>query len=347
MTGESTVLIVDDEESVRESLRLALGGDGYRLAFARDGLEGLDLARRLKPDLVLLDVRMPGLDGFEVCRRLRAEPTVAEVPILIVTVLADRASRLAGIEAGADDFLSRPFDWDEVRRRVRTIIRLNRYRKLQDAYRELSEAYDATMAGWIHALDLRDHETEGHAQRVTDLTVRLARALGLADEQLVHLRRGALLHDIGKIGVPDAILRKPGPLSDEELAIMRRHPAEAYEMLKSIEFLKPALDIPYCHHERWDGTGFPQGLAGEAIPLAARIFAVVDVWDALLYDRPYRAAWPRDRVREHLRSLAGNHLDPHVVEVFLAMEEEESSLIASRPAAAASGGPGGQRRTPA
>ncbi|MGH9464996.1 MAG: HD-GYP domain-containing protein [Thermoanaerobaculia bacterium] len=321
MASDSTVLIVDDEESVREALRLVLAGDGYRLAFASDGLEGLEAATRLKPDLILLDVRMPGLDGFEVCRRLRADPAVAEVPVVIVTVLADRQSRLTAIEAGADEFLSRPFDWDEVRRRVRTILGLNRYRKLQDAYRELAEAYDETMAGWVRALDLRDHETEGHTQRVTDLTVRLARELGIGDEQLVHLRRGALLHDIGKIGVPDAILRKPGPLTDEERQIMCRHPAHAYEMLQSIEFLQPALDIPYCHHEHWDGQGFPRGLAGEAIPLAARIFAVVDVWDALRYERPYRAAWPRDRVREHLRSLAGSHLDPRVVEAFLDMEE--------------------------
>jgi putative two-component system response regulator len=325
MASDSTVLIVDDEESVRESLQLALAGDGYRLAFASDGLEGLEAAARLKPDLILLDVRMPGLDGFEVCRRLRADPDVAEVPILIMTVLSDRESRLAGIEAGADDFLSRPFDWDEVRQRVRTIIRLNRYRKLQDAYHELREAYDETMEGWVHALDLRDHETEGHTRRVTDLTLQLARELGVGQEQLIHVRRGALLHDIGKIGVPDAILRKPGPLTEEEQQVMRQHPAHAYEMLQSIEFLQPALDIPYCHHERWDGEGFPQGLAGEDIPLAARIFAVVDVWDALSNDRPYRQAWPLDRVREHLRSLAGTHLDPRIVEVFLAMFGDEAA----------------------
>ncbi len=326
MSGESTVLIVNDEEVVRETLACVLGAEGYALAFAADGLEALEQATRLRPDLILLDVRMPGLDGFEVCRRLRADSALAEVPILMITVLSDRRSRLTAIEAGADEFLSRPFDWDEVRWRIRTILGLNRYRKLQDAYRELSEAYDETMAGWIRALDLRDHETEGHTQRVTDLTVRLARELGLAETALVHVRRGALLHDIGKIGVPDAILRKPGPLTDEEIRIMREHPTHAYEMLKAITFLRPALDIPHCHHERWDGQGFPRGLSGEDIPLPARIFAVVDVWDALLYDRPYRRAWPRERVRGHLASLAGTHLDPRVVAAFLDLEQRAAGV---------------------
>lgn len=186
-----------------------------------------------------------------------------------------------------------------------------------DLHTGLQDAYDATIAGWGRALDLRDHDTEGHSRRVTDVTIRLAEAVGVSAADRVHIRRGALLHDIGKMGVPDAILLKPGPLTEDEQQIMRRHPDLAAEMLQPIAFLRPALEIPHCHHERWDGTGYPRGLVGDEIPLAARIFAVVDLWDALTHDRPYRLAWPEDRVCEHLRSLAGTHLDPAVVAVFL------------------------------
>ncbi len=182
---------------------------------------------------------------------------------------------------------------------------------------ELTMAYEATLEGWAHALGLRDFETKGHCQRVVDMTVNLARALGVEDSDLTHIYRGALLHDVGKIAVPDSILLKPGPLTPEEWAIMRRHPVHAYEMLSPIAYLRPALDIPYCHHERWDGGGYPRGLQGEDIPLAARIFAVVDVWDALSSDRPYRLAWPQDKVRAYLEEQAGAQFDPKVVEVFL------------------------------
>lgn len=189
--------------------------------------------------------------------------------------------------------------------------------QLQRSHLELILAYDSTIEGWSRALDLRDKETEGHSQRVTEMTLRLARALGMKEEELVHVRRGALLHDIDKMGVPDSILLKPGPLTPGEWEIMRRHPHYAYEMLSPIAYLRPALDIPYCHHEKWDGTGYPRGLKGEQIPLAARIFAVVDVWDALSSDRPYRPAWPPEKVRSYLRDEAGRHFDPQVVEAFL------------------------------
>ncbi len=166
------------------------------------------------------------------------------------------------------------------------------------------------------------------------MSLRLARALGLGGEELAHLRRGALLHDIGKMGIPDGILLKPGPLSGEKWVIMKKHPAYAYEMLSPIAFLRPTLDIPYCHHEKWDGTGYPRGLSGEQIPLAARLFAVVDVWDALRSDRPYRTGWPDERVREHIRQGANSHFDPVVVDAFLRVLTEESAgtLFLSRAA---------------
>lgn len=188
---------------------------------------------------------------------------------------------------------------------------------LQSSNMELSHAYDATIAGWSGALDLRDKETEGHSRRVTETTLKLAQAFGLSEDELVQIRRGALLHDIGKMGIPDAILLKPGQLTAEEWVIMRKHPEFAYHLLAPIAYLNQALDIPYCHHEKWDGTGYPRGLKGTEIPLAARIFAVVDVWDALSSDRPYRPAWPKGKVREHIRSLSGTHFDPQVIEVVL------------------------------
>jgi putative nucleotidyltransferase with HDIG domain len=192
---------------------------------------------------------------------------------------------------------------------------------LQRSNDDLSMAYDATIAGWSHALDLRDKETEGHTQRVTEMTLKLARAFGLSERELVQVRWGALLHDIGKMGVPDSILFKPGPLTEEEWVVMKKHPIFAYEMLAPISYLRQALDIPYCHHEKWDGSGYPRGLKAEQIPLVARIFAVVDVWDALRSDRPYRAAWKAEKVREHILSSSGTHFDPQVVDAFLQMAD--------------------------
>jgi len=182
---------------------------------------------------------------------------------------------------------------------------------------ELRLAYEATIEGWSRAMDLRDKETEGHTRRVTELTVQMARAMGLPEDRIVHIRRGALLHDIGKLGVPDHILLKTGPLTEEEWVIMRQHTTFAYEMLYPIEYLRPAIDIPYCHHERWDGKGYPRGLKGREIPLAARLFAPVDVWDAVTSDRPYRPAWPREKAIAALREGAGSHFDPEAVTFLL------------------------------
>ena len=188
---------------------------------------------------------------------------------------------------------------------------------LQRSNQELTVAYDATLEGWSHALELRDQETQGHTRRVTDWTLHLAKLMGINDAELVHIRRGALLHDIGKMGIPDSILLKPGPLTDAEWEIMRKHPVYAFTMLHPIPYLRPALDIPYRHHEKWDGSGYPGGLKDEQIPRAARIFAVVDVWDALTSDRPYRKAWTKEKTSEYIRSKAGIYFDPKIVDVFL------------------------------
>lgn len=193
---------------------------------------------------------------------------------------------------------------------------------LQASNEELQEAYHATLEGWVRALDLRDKETEGHTKRVTALTEKLARKMGMDENALVHIQRGALLHDIGKMAIPDGILLKPAALSPEERTLIEMHPVYAYEMLTPIRFLSPALDIPYCHHEKWDGTGYPRGLSGNTIPLAARIFAVVDVWDALVSDRPYRKAMKPEDVKRKLREDAGKHFDPQVVDAFLELDDQ-------------------------
>lgn len=193
--------------------------------------------------------------------------------------------------------------------------------QLQASNQDLEEAYQATLEGWVHALDLRDKETEGHTIRVTEITERLARSMGVEEAELVHIKRGALLHDIGKMGIPDGVLLKPGALTPEERMLIEKHPIYAYEMLSPIKFLQPALDIPYCHHEKWDGSGYPRGLRGEDIPLAARIFAVADVWDALVSNRPYRKGLLPADVRKKIREQAGIHFDPHVVDAFLSLAE--------------------------
>jgi PAS domain S-box-containing protein len=196
---------------------------------------------------------------------------------------------------------------------------------LQSSHEELQLAYDRTLEGWAKALELRDKETEGHSQNVTQMTLRLAKSLNISNEELIHIRRGALLHDIGKMGIPDSILLKPGPLTADEWQIMRQHPAYAYQLLASIPYLRPALDIPYCHHEHWDGSGYPNGLKGEQIPLSARIFSIVDVWEALSSDRPYRKAWSPERIRAHLCEQKGKQFDPQIVDIFLDILESPAA----------------------
>jgi putative nucleotidyltransferase with HDIG domain len=216
-------------------------------------------------------------------------------------------------------------------------IAANALQEQQRITQERQNTYDVTLAGWVRALELRDNETEQHTRRVTDMTVELARMMERDEEEVRHIRRGALLHDIGKMAVPDSILLKPGPLTDQEWAVMREHPRYAYDMLAPLSFLQPAMDIPLYHHEKWDGSGYPYGLQGEQIPLAARIFAVIDVWDALSYDRPYRKAWSEERIREHIKSLAGSHFDPKIVSMFLRAVQEKAHIFSREAEKEASG----------
>jgi putative two-component system response regulator len=354
----ATILIVDDCPGIRAFLVTILGNSGHRLLEARDGAEGLAIARTERPDLILTDILMPSMDGYEFVRQLRASPQVSGTRVILcsATFLESEANALAR-DCGVRHVLIKPCAPELVLRTVDEALRSpsaegsvphpsdfvheqlrlftnkliqkvaelesakGRLEKLLEDLRganeELARTYDATLEGWVRALDMRDQETEGHTRRVTDLTVRLARAMGIAGQALVCMRRGALLHDIGKLAVPDRILLKPGPLDKEEWKLMRLHPAYARWMLEPIKFLRTALDIPYCHHEKWDGTGYPSGLKGKHIPLAARIFAVVDVWDALRSKRPYHDAWPEGEIRRHILEQSGKHFDPKVAATFL------------------------------
>jgi response regulator RpfG family c-di-GMP phosphodiesterase len=203
------------------------------------------------------------------------------------------------------------------------VHRIRLFEELQTTGEALASAYDETIKGWADALELRDQETEGHSERVTELTLKMARHMGISEEQIIHIYRGSLLHDIGKMGVSDTILLKPGPLTEREWEIMHHHPIYAYDMLTPIAYLKPALNIPYCHHEKYDGSGYPRGLKGEAIPLEARIFAVIDVFDALTSDRPYRKAWSRKEALEYIKKESGTHFDPQVVDLFLDLIKDQ------------------------
>jgi response regulator RpfG family c-di-GMP phosphodiesterase len=322
------VLIVEDSADDADLLLRELKRGGY--APVSERVETAAAMRtvlaRQTWDLVVSDHSVPQFDSLAALEVLKASG--ADIPFIIVSGTIGEELAVQAMKAGASDYLvkgklarlipviGRELADAEDRRGRREAEHALRERG-QQAVLELAAAYEATLEGWAGALDLRDHGTQGHSRRVTDLTVRLARRMGISEADCVQIRRGALLHDIGKMGIPDSILLKPSSLSPEEWDMMRRHPAYARELLAPIEYLRPALDIPYCHHEKWDGTGYPRGLKGEAIPLAARIFAVVDVWDAIRSDRPYRPACPDQQAREHLATLAGVHLDPEVTTVFL------------------------------
>ena len=324
MNDRAKILIIDDQAMARDALEMLLSGEEYSLYFAENGKEGIASATQLLPDVILLDVMMPEMNGFEVCRAIRAIVPLSEIPILLITALDDRDSRIEGLLAEADDFITKPFDSVELLARLRGITRLNRYRRIAEQrhelellHQELLISYDKTIEGWSRALDLRDEETEGHTQRVTEKTIKLARLAGMNAEQLKHIWRASLLHDVGKLGIPDAILLKPDQLTDAEWKIMRCHPVHAYEWLSQIPYLQPALDIPYCHHEKWDGTGYPRGLKGDEIPIAARLFAIIDVWDAITSDRPYRKAMEFTEAYQYILSQSGIQFDPAVVELFI------------------------------
>jgi putative two-component system response regulator len=290
----SRVLVADDTESVRSLFRKLLVADGHEVVSADDGAAALVAVQQHLPDVILLDVTMPRMDGLEVCRRLKADPATRLTPVVLVTGQADLSDRIRGIEAGADEFLSKPVHPHELRARVRSLTRMKHLIDELDS----AEAAFMTLALTIEA---RDPSTNGHCERLAALSVQLGRALALPPEDLEALHRGGYLHDVGKIGVPDAVLLKPGPLTPEEFELMKRHPDIGDSLCAPLQSLRRVRPIVRGHHERIDGSGYPEGLRGDEVPLLAQIVGVVDVYDALTSARSYRPAWPQEDAINYLR----------------------------------------------
>jgi putative two-component system response regulator len=297
ITRRSLVLVVDDTESVRSLFRRLLSSDGHDVIAAADGAAALEAVQLHRPDVVLLDVDMPTMDGLEVCRRLKADPGTRLTPVVMVTGQTDLSDRLRGIEAGADEFLSKPVHPQELRVRVRS---LSRVKHLIDAL-DSAEAAFVTLALTIEA---RDPSTNGHCERLAMHAVRLGRALGLPADDLDALHRGGYLHDVGKVGVPDSVLLKPGPLSKDEFELMKKHPVIGDSLCAPLQSLRRVRPIIRGHHERLDGSGYPDALRGDQVPVLAQIVGIVDVFDALTSERPYRTALTREGAGEYLLSEA-------------------------------------------
>jgi putative nucleotidyltransferase with HDIG domain len=333
------ILIVDDEEPIREVLASLLEAGGFACSTAENGAEALERLEAGAFALVLSDILMPVMNGLVLLEQVRERHP--DLPVVMVTAMHDISAAIGALRSGAYDYLLKPFDKDQlyfsVRRALdhrRLVIENRNYQsglerlvaertaQLSETLRELEQSYDYTLEAFGGALDLKDTETEGHCQRVTAYTILIARAMDVDPKSLHHIARGAFLHDIGKMGIPDSILGKPGPLTDEERQVMRRHCEIGYQALRNIPFLRQAADIVLTHQEHYDGRGYPKGLRGEAIPLGARIFAVADAFDAMISDRPYRKAMPIETAREEIRRYAGTQFDPRVVEVFLSFPEE-------------------------
>ncbi len=333
------ILVVDDEEAIREVVSTMLESRGYRCTAVSNGRAAQDQVKRTTPDLVLSDMIMPEMDGIKLLEWLRQYDP--EVPVIMVTAIHDISTALEAIRRGAYDYILKPFEKDQLYLGVnralqhRRLVAENRnYQRtleqqveertarLKIALAQLEQSYDDTLEALGSALDLKDAETEGHCQRVTAFTISIARTVPVPNAYLPVLARAAFLHDIGKMGVPDNVLLKPGPLDDAEKAIMRKHCQIGYDMLIRIPFLRDAAEIVLAHQEFFDGTGYPRGLKAEQIPLGARIFSIADSMDAMISDRPYRRALPMSHAREEIQRCAGTQFDPKVVEVFLSIPEE-------------------------
>jgi putative nucleotidyltransferase with HDIG domain len=342
--GRGRILIVDDEQGIRRLLSDALGMEGFDCSDASGGSEALKLVETQSFDAVISDLRMPRTSGLELLKGVREKHS--QVAFLMATAVDDVRVGIQAMKAGADDYLVKPFQLEAVlaalnraieRKRLEQEVEnyrqgleqmvAQRTRQLQVAITLVEQTYDDTLEALSGALDLRDNETAGHSRRVTRYCLEIAKAMGCSSEQLKTIARGAYLHDIGKIGIPDAILLKPGKLTEEERAIMETHVRIGYELVCRIALLAGSAEIVLTHHERYNGTGYPQGLLGDEIPLSARIFAVADALDAMTSDRPYRRARPSSAAREEVIRESGRQFDPKVVKGFLAIPEEALEAI--------------------
>jgi putative nucleotidyltransferase with HDIG domain len=333
------ILVVDDEEPIRDFVSAMLTSANFVCSQAASGKEALALLDSGEEfELMLSDLMMPLMDGIALLEA--SKERFPDMPVVMVTAVTDVSIALNAIRNGAYDYLLKPFEREQLLATVRRALENRRLKldnrayqtnlealvtarteQLRKAIRELEESYDITLHALGDALDLKDRETEGHSKRVTLFTIAIAREMGLSSEQVKVIARGAFLHDIGKMAIPDAILNKPGKLDTTEFEIMREHPYRGYVIVKRIPFLSEAAEIVYAHQEKFDGSGYPRGLKGEQIPLGARIFSIADTLDAMTSDRPYRAALPDSAAREEINAWSGRQFDPRVVEVFLAMPE--------------------------
>ncbi|HEX7728043.1 MAG TPA: HD domain-containing phosphohydrolase [Terracidiphilus sp.] len=333
------VLIVDDEAHVRSMIGATLEHQGYEVHLATGGVEAADRLERNAYDLVLTDIVMQEGSGITLLERIHAQ--YPNLPVVMVTAIHDISVAIDSMRRGAYDYLLKPFERDHL---VATVQRALEHRHalqesksyqqnleqvvrartemLRQAMEDLEHSYDVTLEALGDALDLKDSETEGHSKRVTAYTIALARAMGISPAEIKVIARGAFLHDIGKMAIPDEILQKPGKLTPEEQQVMREHCSRGYQMLRKIPFLSEAAEIVFSHQEHYDGTGYPNGLRGNVIPIGARIFAVADALDAITSDRPYRKAQSYDMAREEINRCAGTQFDPEVVEVFLKIPNE-------------------------
>jgi len=334
------ILVVDDEEAIREIVGAILGAAGYTWKQASSGMEALALLNSGEQfELMLSDLMMADLDGIGLLERTKEK--FPEMPVVMVTAVHDISVALAAIRNGAYDYLLKPFEREQLLNAVGRALENRRLKvenrnyqinleslvkartdQLQEALRGLERSYDITLQALGDALDLKDAETEGHSRRVTAFTMAIARHMGLPSEQVAMIARGAFLHDIGKMAIPDKILNKPGKLDPDEIVVMREHCYHGYQMLKKIPFLTEACDIVYSHQEHFDGSGYPRGLRGTEIPLGARIFSVADTLDAIISDRPYRPARSLAEARKEIQVWAGRQFDPEVVEAFSDMPDE-------------------------
>ena len=336
---DQRILVVDDEIAIRDAMCNILVQAGYQCHPVTTGREALAYLRSDdNTSIVLSDLIMEGMDGLALLARMKQEHP--EIPVVMVTAVHDISVALAAIRNGAYDYLLKPFEKEQLLAMVRRALETRRLRlenlayqtkleslvsgrteMLRKALADLERSYDITLEALGDALDLKDAETEGHSRRVTAFTIAIARALGLPQDRVRVIARGAFLHDVGKMAIPDAILRKPGRLSSAEQAIMREHAYLGYQLLRNIPFLQEAADIVYSHQERYDGSGYPRGLKGDQIPLGARIFAIADTFDAMTSDRPYRAAQSISSGRREIERHAGKQFDPEIVQVFLSVPE--------------------------
>ena len=323
ISGIGRVVVADDLDQTREAMTELLERDGHLVSSAPDGAAALELVLRERPDVVVSDVMMPNMNGFELCKAVKADGATRLIPVVLVTGAIERQHRLNGIDAGADDFLTKPVDGEELKARVRSLVRLKRFTD------ELDSAESVILSLGV-TVEARDGYTSGHCERMAAYTAAFGVHLGLADDQVAALRRGGYLHDVGKVGIPDSILLKPGRLTDDEFAVMKRHPIIGESVCGDLRLLRPVRSIVRHHHERLDGSGYPDGLRGDAIPLLAQITGIVDVYDALTVNRPYRGRVDTATAYAELRQEAQRGWrSPQLVESFIALAQSGALAAAA------------------